>query len=70
MKRIKSAFKVTTLVFFFFYLGLMQEGFDVSAGETPSWQVEWKKTVEAANKEGQVTIYAFGGATMLSIEAG
>lgn len=70
MKRIASAFKVTTLVFFFFYLGLMQEGFDVSAGETPSWQVEWKKTVVAANKEGQVTIYAFGGATMLPIESG
>ena len=33
----------------------------VTAAETkPGWQVEWEKTVEAATKEGQVTVYIGG----------
>lgn len=40
-----------------------------SAGE-PSSLAEWKKTVEAAKKEGQVNLYIFGGQSALPIEAG
>ncbi len=31
---------------------------------------EWEKTVEAAKKEGQVTIYGFGAPALLPVEAG
>jgi len=37
------------------------------AAET-SWQVEWKKTVEAAEKEGQLVIYTGGAASQTKIE--
>jgi hypothetical protein len=35
---------------------------DVRAAETnkPAWQVEWEKTLDAAKKEGQVTVYISG----------
>jgi ABC-type Fe3+ transport system substrate-binding protein len=35
---------------------------DVQAAETnkPAWQVEWEKTLDAAKKEGQVTVYISG----------
>lgn len=35
-----------------------------------SWQAEWKKTVDAAKREGQVTIYPGAGQSLLPIEAG
>ncbi len=28
-----------------------------AAGELPRWQVEWQKTIEAAKKEGQLSLY-------------
>ena len=31
-----------------------------AAESKPAWQVEWEKTVEAAKKEGQVTVYISG----------
>jgi len=40
------------------------------AAEKPGWQTEWERTVEAAKREGQVTIYAFAGGPLLPIEAG
>jgi len=36
----------------------------------PDWQTESDKTLKAARKEGQVTIYHFAGAPALPIEAG
>ena len=35
---------------------------DVQAAETnkPAWQVDWEKTLDAAKKEGQVTVYISG----------
>ncbi len=51
------ATKMTALMFLFSCLGLVQENFTVSAEEKP-WQVEWANTVEAAKKEGQVTVYS------------
>jgi iron(III) transport system substrate-binding protein len=35
-----------------------------------SWQAEWQRTVDAAKKEGQVTIYPGAGQSLLPIEAG
>src|SRR6266545_6159721 len=32
----------------------------IAAQAKPSWQLEWEKTLEAAKKEGQVTIYISG----------
>ena len=39
-------------------------------GDRGGWKEEWEKTLEAAKQEGQITIYAFGGGTLLPIEAG
>src|SRR6266571_3847888 len=39
----------------------------VAAAET-SWQTEWKKTVVAAEKEGQLVIYTGGAASQTKIE--
>jgi ABC-type Fe3+ transport system substrate-binding protein len=52
------AIKLTGLMFVFSCLGLLQEGFTVSAQQNPSWQAKWEKTLEAAKKEGQVTVYS------------
>src|SRR5438445_2133814 len=38
-----------------------------AAAETP-WQTEWKKTVAAAEKEGQLVIYLGGAASQTKIE--
>jgi len=35
-----------------------------------SWEAEWKRTVEAANKEGEVTIYTSSNQNTLLIESG
>jgi len=59
-------FKVGMFALLFFVISPLTK----PVGGAESWQVEWRKTVEAANKEGQVTIYASAGATMLPIEAG
>src|SRR4030095_2081216 len=32
----------------------------IAAQAKPSWQQEWKKTIEAAKKEGQVVVYISG----------
>src|SRR5262245_38826619 len=32
-------------------------GADASAGETPKWKAAWQRVVEAAKKEGQVSLY-------------
>lgn len=38
----------------------------IGAGESkPAWQVEWEKTVEAAKREGQVTVYMWGNTAPL-----
>lgn len=50
--------KKTILLFF---LSLVFSGGAANAAESkPAWQVEWEKTVEAAKKEGQVTVYISG----------
>jgi iron(III) transport system substrate-binding protein len=51
-----------------FYLGTASLGRPVEGSE--SGQVEWKKTVAAAKKEGQVTIYGYGAPALLPVEAG
>ncbi len=50
--------KIAALTLFFFCPGLLQQGLTVSAQQNPSWQDKWAKTVEAAKKEGRVTVYS------------
>lgn len=50
--------------------GLIYFAFPAGAAVEPGWQAEWKKTVEAAKKEGQIHVYIFGGQSALPIEAG
>ena len=40
------------------------------AAEKPSWEAEWKRTVEAAKKEGRVMIYISPGTSTLVFESG
>src|SRR5262245_62222673 len=40
------------------FVGLAK--FSYATQANPSWQQEWEKTLEAAKKEGQVTIYISG----------
>ena len=40
---------------------LLTLGVALAAERKPAWQVEWEKTLEAARKEGQVTVYISGG---------
>jgi len=54
----------------FFLFGSAVFGAPAGAAVEPAWQAEWKKTVEAAKKEGQVNLYIFGGQSALPIEAG
>jgi len=49
-------------------LGFSGLAFGGEAGS--SREAEWKKTVEGAKKEGQVTIYPGAGQSLLPIEAG
>jgi len=63
-------YRVMAVIFMFASMLLLECGRASSAEQETAWRGEWKKTVEAAEKEGQVTIYAFGGATLLPIEAG
>lgn len=42
----------------------------VPVAERSNWPAEWDKTLKVAKEEGRVTIYHFGGATSLPIEAG
>jgi len=37
-----------------------------SAEINPAWQTKWEKTVEAAKKEGQVTVYITGWGAVLN----
>ena len=57
MDKIVFAVKIAAFAFIFSCLGLLQEGFTVSAQQNPSWKAKWEKTVEAAKKEGRVTVY-------------
>jgi len=59
-------FRIVMIAPLFFIISLLTN----PVGGAESWQAVWEKTVKAAKEEGQVTIYAFGGATMLPIEAG
>jgi len=58
-------FKVGMFALLFFVISPLTK----PVGGAEPWQAEWEKTVEAAKREGQVTIYGFG-APMLPIEAG
>jgi len=48
-----SVIKMAALMFICLPLGLVQERFALYAEEKPSWQVEWRKTVEAAKRKGK-----------------
>ena len=60
MDRFIFAIKMTTVMFIFSCLGLVQEIFAASAEPNSAWEADWAKTVEAAKKEGQVTVYTSG----------
>jgi len=67
----KRAYKEKVL--FTWMLGVFLLALSFSAEQVrgaESRQKEWDRTVEAAKREGQVTIYAFSGGPMLPIEAG
>jgi len=51
---------VTTSVLVMWFLSPMVFGASAVKAQrvNPSWQIEWEKTVEAAKREGQVTIYS------------
>jgi iron(III) transport system substrate-binding protein len=36
---------------------LLAVGFVAHAGDAPRWEVDWQKTIEAAKKEGQLSLY-------------
>lgn len=57
----RSVLSGIALIFFFISMGV--------AAEKPSWEVEWRRTVEAAKKEGKVTLYG-SSAPMLIADAG
>lgn len=57
----RSVLSGIALIFFFISMG--------AAAEKPSWEVEWRRTVEAAKKEGQVTLYG-SSAPMLIADSG
>lgn len=55
----------------FFWLCLFCPRGPVFGGEAGfSWEPEWQRTLTAAKKEGQVTIYPGAGQSLLPIEAG
>jgi len=58
MDKLSFSLKIAALTLMFSCLGLVQERFTVSAQQKPAWQAKWEKTVEAAKKEGKVTIYS------------
>jgi iron(III) transport system substrate-binding protein len=43
-----------------------QEGKAIAGMAKPAWQVEWEETVEAAKKEGEVTVYISGWEEVIS----
>lgn len=44
---------------FFLCVFLLNGAVALAAESKPAWQVEWEKTVAAAEKEGQLAIYIF-----------
>ena len=40
-----------------FFISLLLGGGSAVAAEAPKWQAEWQKTIEAAKKEGQLSLY-------------
>ena len=40
-----------------FFISLLFGGGPAIAAEAPKWQAEWQKTIEAAKKEGQISLY-------------
>jgi len=50
--------RVDFLLLMIFLLGCAERA--VAAQAKPAWQQEWEKTVDAAKKEGQVTVYISG----------
>jgi len=57
-------------VVIFFALLLAFPSSLIAADAKPPWQVEWERTVAAAEEEGRVMIYSYPGATLLPIDAG
>jgi iron(III) transport system substrate-binding protein len=51
-------FKVVVSFLLIFYLSLLRADSASSAGAKTGWEAEWEKTVAAAEKEGQITVYA------------
>jgi len=64
MKSLSQIFRRTVLAVGFL-LFWMIDG-TVAAQSKPTWEQEWKKTLEAAKKEGQVTVYIAGYEAVLS----
>jgi len=56
------------ILFLSFFVVLISESSLLAAGEKAGWQADWTKTVETANREGQVNIYYWGSPYVL--EAG
>src|ERR1041384_858729 len=63
MKSLSQIFSRTVLAMAFL-LFWVNDG-AVAAQAKPTWEQEWKKTLEAAKKEGQVTVYIAGYEAML-----
>jgi iron(III) transport system substrate-binding protein len=57
MRRLLAGF----LIFSFFYVPMCQ-----AAESKDDWRADWKKTLEAARKEGQVTVYISGYEAVLA----
>ncbi len=58
MAKFNFAVRIAAFTFIFSCLGLVQGRLIIFAESNPTWQDKWAKTVEAANKEGRVTIYS------------
>jgi hypothetical protein len=64
MKSLSQIFRRTVLAVGFLLFWVIDG--TVAAQSKPTWEQEWKKTLEAAKKEGQVTVYIAGYEAVLS----
>jgi iron(III) transport system substrate-binding protein len=58
VKSLSQIFQRTVWAVIFLLLWVIDSS--VAAQAKPNWEQEWEKTLEAANKEGQVTVYIAG----------
>ncbi len=63
MKNLSQIFQWTGLAMVFLLFWVIDS--TVAAQANPTWEQQWEKTLEAAKKEGQVTVYIAGYEAML-----